>query len=57
MKQQLSKKKCRINLNKPICTETSKLDLSKILMQDFHYNYITNKYGDKERLQKKNVRV
>ena len=40
---------CRLNLNKPIYIGASILDLSKILqyqMQDFHYSYIKNKYGD-----------
>ena len=46
MEQQLSEK-CRINLNKPIYFGTSILDLSKVLMQDFHYNYVKNKNGDK----------
>ena len=30
-------KKCRIDLNKPIYIGTSKLDLSKVLMQNIHY--------------------
>ena len=46
MEQQLARK-CRINLNKPIYIGIIILDLSKILMQGFHYNYIKNKYGDK----------
>ena len=41
------KEKCRINLNQTIYIGTSILDLSKVLMQDFYYNYIKNKYGDK----------
>ena len=43
----IEKEKCRKNLNKPVYIGTSILNLSKILMQDFHYNYIKNKYGDK----------
>ena len=46
MEQQLSKK-CRINLNKPIYNWTGILDLSKVLMQVFHYNDIKNKYDGK----------
>ena len=43
----MEKQKCRINLNKPIYFETNTLDLSEVLMQDSHYNYIKNQYGDK----------
>ena len=39
-------KECRIDLNKPIYIGTSILDLSKVLIQDFHYDYIKKKYGD-----------
>ena len=39
----IENEKCRINLNKPI----SILNLSKDLMQDFHYSYIKNKCGNK----------
>ena len=38
---------CRINLNKPIYIGISIIDLRKVLMQDFHYNYIKNKYNNK----------
>ena len=41
------KQEYRINLHKPIYIRTNILDLSKVLMQDFHHNYIKNKYGDK----------
>ena len=48
MEQLLSEKKKRnIHLNKPIHIETIIFDLSKVLMLDFHYNYIKNKYCDK----------
>ena len=42
----MKKENCSINLYKPIYIGTSILDLSKVLMQNFHYNYIKNKYGD-----------
>ena len=47
MEEQLSKKKCIINPNKPTYIGTSRLVLSKVLMQNFHYNYIENQYDDK----------
>ena len=43
----IKKEKCRINLDKPIYIGTNILDLSKVLVQDFDYNYIKNIYGDK----------
>ena len=43
----IEKEKCRIDPNESIHIGTSILDVSKILMQDFHYNYIKNEYGDK----------
>ena len=36
-----------MNFNKPIYIGTSILDLSKVLMQDFHYNCAKSKYDDK----------
>ena len=39
-----------MNLNKQIYTGTSILDLSKVLMKNFHYNYTQNKYGDKSEM-------
>ena len=36
-----------INLNKPVYSGMSILDLSKIYMYDFHYDYIIPKYGFK----------
>jgi len=42
--------KATVTLNKPIYTGFCILDLSKILMYDFHYNVIVAKYGNNARL-------
>ncbi|KFM71739.1 hypothetical protein X975_17934, partial [Stegodyphus mimosarum] len=39
-------KKTKLTFNKPICIGMSILDLSKTLMNDFHYNQMKKKYGD-----------
>ena len=39
-----------ITLNRPAYLGMCILDLSKVLMYDFHYNYIKNKYGKNSRL-------
>ena len=43
--------KSELFLNRPIYTGLCVLDLSKVLMYDFHYNYVKQKYpGDSSRL-------
>jgi hypothetical protein len=42
--------KTKLVLNRPIHVGCSILDNSKILMYDFHYNYIKTKYNDKAKL-------
>ena len=37
-------------MNKPLYLSMSKLDISKILMYEFWYNYIVPKYGDRAKL-------
>ena len=43
-------KKTEIYFNKPVYVGQAILDLSKMLMFDFHYNYIKKKYKDKAEL-------
>ena len=43
----IEKEKCIKNLNKPIYVGASILDLSKVSMQGFQYNYVKSKYVDK----------
>ena len=43
-------KKTRVKMNKPLYLGMSILDISKILMYEFWYNYIRPKYGDKGKL-------
>jgi hypothetical protein len=42
--------KTKLVLNRPIYVGCSILDISKILMYDFHYNYVKTKYEDKAKL-------
>ena len=46
----IEKEKFRIKFNEKIYIETTILDLIKISMQDFHYNCIKTKYGDKTKM-------
>ena len=43
-------KKTSLTMNKPVYLGMCILDLSKIIMYDFHYNYIKPKYGAKAKL-------
>ena len=43
-------KKTSLTMDKPVYLGMCILDLSKIIMFDFHYNYIKPKYGDKAKL-------
>ena len=42
--------KTTVQLNKPVYLGASILDVSKVLMYDFHYDYVKPKYGDKVQL-------
>ena len=46
----LKSKKKEITLNKPIYAGLAVLDLSKLFMYEFHYDYVLPKYGDKAKL-------
>ena len=46
----IRKKKVTLTLNKPAYIAMSILELSKILMYEFHYDYIKNKYSNNSRL-------
>ena len=43
-------KKTKFKMNKPLYLRMSVLDISKILMYEFWYNYIKSKYGDRAKL-------
>ena len=43
-------KKTKVNMNKPIYLGLSILDISKILMYEFWYDYMKPKYGDNAKL-------
>ena len=46
----ISKSRVILKLNKLAYVGMCILDLSKVLIYEFHYDYIQNKYGDKSRL-------
>ena len=45
-----SKNKVTLTLNKPACIRMCILELSKVLMNEVHYYYIKNKYGNNSRV-------
>ena len=46
----IRKNKVTLTLNKPAYIRICILELSKLLMQELYYDYISNKYGNKSRL-------
>ena len=46
----IRKNKVTLTLNKPAYIRICILELSKLLMQELYYDYITNKYGNNSRL-------
>ena len=46
----IRKSKLALKLNKPAYIGMCILELSKVLMYEFHYDYIKNKYGNNPRL-------
>ena len=46
----IRKNKVTLTLNKPAYIEICILELSKVLMYEFHYDYIKNKCGNNSRL-------
>ena len=46
----IRKSKVTLTLNKPAYVRMCILELSKVLMCIFHYDYIKNKYGNKSRM-------
>ena len=46
----IRKSKVTLALNKPACVGIFILDFSKVMMYEFHYDYIKNKYGTNSRL-------
>ena len=46
----IRKSKVTLTLNKPAYNGMCILELSKVLMYEFHYNYIKNKYGNNSKL-------
>ena len=42
--------KVKVVMNKPVCLGQAILDLSKIIMYEFHYDYMLPKYGDNIKL-------
>ena len=46
----MRKSKLTLKLNKPAYTRMLILELSKVLMYEFHCDYIKNKYGNKPKL-------
>ena len=43
-------KKTRVEMTKPLYVDMSILDISKILMYEFWYDYIKSKYGDRAKI-------
>ena len=43
-------RKTKVYMNKPVYTGQAVLDISKILMYEFWYDYLEPKYGDKIKL-------
>ena len=46
----MRKNKVTLTLNKPVYIGMCFLELSKVLMYEFHYDYIKNKYGNNSKL-------
>ena len=46
----VSKSKLALKINKPAYTGMCMLEFSKVLMYEFHYDYIKNKYDKKSKL-------